>query len=143
MKCFTQDQNNRAEAYRKIIAELRYVRSPYFINLEYIEQGIWAGDYDNAFPVFLMPWVEGESLDIHIAKLADKDPERLQLVSYEFSVMASWLVNQPFAHGDIKPDNIMVRPDGSLVLVDYDGLYVPGRCRGHFRRPPGILLQCR
>lgn len=125
LKCFTQDQADRAEAYNKIIAELRYIRSPYFINLEYINEGIWAGDYDNAFPVLLMPWVEGESLDIHIAKLADKDPERLQLVSYEFSVMASWLVNQPFAHGDIKPDNIMVRPDGSLVLVDYDGLYVP------------------
>ena len=125
LKCFTQDQNDRADAYRKIIEELRYVRSPYFIDLDYINEGIWAGDYDNAFPVLLMPWVEGESLDIHIAKLADKDPERLQLVSYEFSVMASWLVNQPFAHGDIKPDNIMVRPDGSLVLVDYDGLYVP------------------
>ena len=128
LKCFTQDQADRAEAYNKIIEELRYIRSPYFINLEYINEGIWAGDYDNAFPVLLMPWVEGESLDIHIAKLADKDPERLHLVSYEFSVMASWLVNQPFAHGDIKPDNIMVRPDGSLVLVDYDGLYVPSMC---------------
>ena len=125
LKCFTQDQNDRADAYRKIIEELRYVRSPYFIDLEYINEGIWAGDYDNAFPVLLMPWVEGESLDVHISKLVDKDPERLHLVAYEFSVMASWLVNQLFAHGDIKPDNIMVRPDGSLVLVDYDGLYVP------------------
>ena len=39
--------------------------------------------------------------------------------------MASWLVNQPFAHGDIKPDNILVRADGSMELVDYDGLFVP------------------
>ena len=125
LKCFTQDQADRADAYNKIIEELRYVRSPYFIDLEYINEGIWAGDYDNAFPVLLMPWVEGESLEVHISKLVDKDPERLHLVAYEFSVMASWLVNQPFAHGDIKPDNIMVRSDGSLVLVDYDGLYVP------------------
>ena len=136
LKCFTQDQNDLADAYRKIIEELRYVRSPYFINLEYIDKGIWAGDYDNAFPVLLMPWVEGESLDVHIAKLVDKDPERLHLVAYEFSVMASWLVNQPFAHGDIKPDNIMVRPDGSLVLVDYDGLFVPSM-RGTSSREAG------
>ena len=34
-------------------------------------------------------------------------------------------MNQPFAHGDLKPDNILVRDDGSLVLVDYDGMYVP------------------
>ena len=125
LKCFTQDQQDRADAYCKIIEELRYVRSPYFIDLEYIDEGIWAGDYDNAFPVLLMPWVEGESLDVHISKLVAKDPERLHLVAYEFSVMASWLVNQPFAHGDIKPDNIIVREDGSMVLVDYDGLFVP------------------
>jgi serine/threonine protein kinase len=32
---------------------------------------------------------------------------------------------QPFAHGDLKPDNILVKEDGTLVLVDYDGMYVP------------------
>ena len=39
--------------------------------------------------------------------------------------MAAWLMSQPFAHGDLKPDNILVTEDGTLVLVDYDGLYVP------------------
>ena len=127
LKCFTQEQDGRAEAYRQIMEEMRYVRSPYFLNLQYIERGIWAGDYDwdECFPVVLMPWVEGEPLDQHIIRLARTNPERLHLVAYEFSVMASWLVNQPFAHGDIKPDNILVRADGSMVLVDYDGLFVP------------------
>ena len=127
LKCFTQEQDGRAEAYRQIMEEMRYVRSPYFLNLQYIERGIWAGDYDwdECFPVVLMPWVEGEPLDQHIIRLARTNPERLHLVAYEFSVMASWLVNQPFAHGDIKPDNILVRADGAMVLVDYDGLFVP------------------
>ncbi|MCQ2196455.1 MAG: hypothetical protein MJZ60_02905 [Bacteroidaceae bacterium] len=40
--------------------------------------------------------------------------------------MASWLINQPFAHGDLKPDNILVNERCGLTLVDYDGLYVPG-----------------
>ena len=39
--------------------------------------------------------------------------------------MAQWLIPQPFAHGDLKPDNIIVREDCTLVLVDYDGMYVP------------------
>ena len=39
--------------------------------------------------------------------------------------MAAWLRSQSFAHGDIKPDNTMVRPDGTLTLVDYDGMFVP------------------
>ena len=125
LKCFTQDQDGRDEAYRQIETELRYVDSPYFISLHYIDKGIWAGDYDSAFPVLLMPWVDGEPLDRHIAALVKTDPKRLHLVAYKFSVMASWLVNQPFAHGDIKPDNNLVRADGSMVLVDYDGLFVP------------------
>ena len=125
LKCFTQDQDGRAEAYRQIETELRYVDSPYFISLHYIDKGIWAGDYDSAFPVLLMPWVDGEPLDRHIAALVKTDPKRLHLVAYKFSVMASWLVPQPFAHGDITPDNILVRADGSMVLVDYDGLFVP------------------
>ena len=35
------------------------------------------------------------------------------------------MLSQEFAHGDLKPDNIIVREDGQLVLVDYDGMFVP------------------
>ena len=64
LKCFIHEQENRADAYRKIIEELRCVCSPYLINLEYIEKGIWVGDYEIAFPVLLMPWVNNESLEV-------------------------------------------------------------------------------
>ena len=47
------------------------------------------------------------------------------MLCYRFGKMAAWLRTQSFAHGDIKPDNIIVRPDGSLSLVDYDGMFVP------------------
>ena len=47
------------------------------------------------------------------------------MLSYRFGKMAAWLRTQSFSHGDIKPDNIIVRPDGSLTLVDYDGMFVP------------------
>ena len=47
------------------------------------------------------------------------------MLSYNFFKLATWLIKQPFAHGDLKPDNILVKRDGSLVLVDYDGMFVP------------------
>lgn len=125
LKCFLTDEPDRAKAYREIEAELRYAESPYFVRMQYLEDAIWAGPGDKPFPVLLMPWVEGETLDRYVERLVKEDPARLHLVAYCFSVMASWLVNQPFAHGDIKPDNILVRKDGAMVLVDYDGLYVP------------------
>ena len=49
----------------------------------------------------------------------------MSLLCYRFGKMAAWLRSQSFAHGDVKPDNIIVRPDGSLTLVDYDGMFVP------------------
>ena len=51
--------------------------------------------------------------------------QAMSMLSYRFGKMAAWLRTQSFAHGDIKPDNIIVRPDGSLALVDYDGMFVP------------------
>ena len=71
-----------------------------------------------------MDWVEGETLDKYIRKHLD-DQYELSLLAYQFSRLAMWLMPQPFAHGDLKPDNILVKSDGTLVLVDYDGMYVP------------------
>lgn len=47
------------------------------------------------------------------------------MLAYDFCNMGMWLLNQDIAHGDLKPDNILVRDDGSLILVDYDGMFVP------------------
>ena len=71
-----------------------------------------------------MDWVEGVTLDKYVHQhISDK--YALQLITYQFCRMAAWLMSQPFAHGDLKPDNILVTEDGALVLVDYDGMYVP------------------
>ena len=54
-----------------------------------------------------------------------RNQSAMLMLSYRFGKMAAWLRTQSFSHGDIKPDNIIVRPDGSLALVDYDGMFVP------------------
>ena len=127
VKCFTKEQEGRAEAYREISKELKDVSSPYLVSIRYLENEIFVDTGQTAeteFPVLLMDWVEGKTLDKYLRENLD-DKYALEMLSYRFSQLAQWLISQPFAHGDLKPDNILVREDGSLVLVDYDGMYVP------------------
>ena len=126
LKCFTEDQEGRAEAYRQIADELESVDSTYVTSVKYLEKELFVdcdGD-DHEFPVLLMDWIEGETMDHYIAENL-YDNYAMSMLCYRFCKMAAWLRSQPFAHGDIKPDNIMVRPDGTLTLIDYDGMFVP------------------
>ena len=126
LKCFTEEQEGRAEAYRQIAEELEFVNSPYITFVKYLEKELFVDSNceDDEFPVLLMDWIEGETMETYIADHY-MDNHAMSMLCYRFCKMAAWLCSQPFAHGDIKPDNIMVRPDGTLTLVDYDGMFVP------------------
>ena len=127
LKCFLRDQEERSERYRMIAEELQYVQSTYLVKFRYLESELFV-DVPNTggeeYPVLLMDWVDGIPLDQYLKTIINKSYEK-DLLAYRFSLLARWLVTQPFAHGDLKPDNICVRGDGSLVLLDYDGMYVP------------------
>ena len=126
LKCFTEEQQGRAEAYRQIADELDMVDSSYITSVKYMEKELFVDSQceEDEFPVLLMDWVDGETMEAYIAANYHNQSAMLML-SYRFSKMAAWLRTQSFSHGDIKPDNIIVRPDGSLTLVDYDGMFVP------------------
>ena len=126
LKCFTEEQEGRAEAYRQIADELEFVDSSYITSVKYLDKEIFVDSNceEDEFPVLLMDWIDGETMETYIAENY-QDNYVMAMLCYRFCKMAAWLRSQPFAHGDIKPDNIMVRPDGSLTLVDYDGMFVP------------------
>lgn len=126
LKCFTEEQEGRAEAYRQIAEELEFVDSSYVTSVKYLENELFVDSScdDDEFPVLLMDWVEGDTMEAYIAA-HHGDSHAMSMLCYRFCKLAAWLRSQPFAHGDIKPDNIMVRPDGTLTLVDYDGMFVP------------------
>ena len=126
LKCFTEEQEGRADAYRQIADELDMVDSPYITSVKYMEKELFVDSQceEDEFPVLLMDWVEGETMEAYIASNYHNQ-SAMSMLYYRFGKMAAWLRTQSFAHGDIKPDNIIVRPDGSLSLVDYDGMFVP------------------
>ena len=126
LKCFTEEQEGRAEAYRQIADELEFVDSSYITSVKYLDKEIFVDSSceEDEFPVLLMDWIDGETMENYIAENY-QDNYTMAMLCYRFCKMVAWLRSQPFAHGDIKPDNIMVRPDGNLTLVDYDGMFVP------------------
>lgn len=122
VRCFHRVQKGREKNYMLICEELAKVSSPYLSPIKYYDKELLveSGEY----PVLLMDWVEGMTLDNYIRKFID-DKKALSQLTANFKNLAIWLLNQPFAHGDLKPDNILVKNDGSLVLVDYDGMFIP------------------
>ena len=126
LKCFTKEQEGRAEAYHQIADALKDVDSPYLVSFCYLDKKLFVDTEQTSeteFPVLLMDWVEGKTLDKYLRENLE-DKYALEMLAYRFSLLAQWFIPQPFAHGDLKPDNILVRKDGSLVLVDYDGMFV-------------------
>ena len=127
VKCFTKEQEGRSESYKLIADELEFVSSNYLTPIKYLERELFVDTEqtdETEFPVLLMDWVEGVPMDKYIQGNINNH-YALELLSFRFSNLAKWLLMQPFAHGDLKPDNILVKGDGSIVLVDYDGMYVP------------------
>ena len=127
LKCFTEEQEGRAEAYRKLEEELEVAGTTYFTSMRYYERELFVDSSvssESEFPVLLMDWVEGSTMELYIREHY-RDSYAMEMLCYRFCRLAAYLRSQPFAHGDVKPDNIMVSDTGTLTLIDYDGMFVP------------------
>jgi formylglycine-generating enzyme required for sulfatase activity len=124
LKCFTRFQERRQESYKLISAHLGTNKSTYLLHYNYLGNEIWAAGAE--YPVVAMEWADGATLGDYVKEQCRlNNKPNLQALAKNFEALTAWLITQPFAHGDLKPDNIIVRSDGSLALVDYDGMFVP------------------
>ncbi len=141
VKCFIKDQEERTERYKLISDYLKSIESEYIVSVKYIENELFVDTKQtdvSEFPVLLMEWVEGQTLSSCLndayntacsywSTSGDGEYVYYELIRLlnSFLRMTSWLLKQPFAHGDLKPDNIIVNQNGACVLIDYDGMFVP------------------
>jgi serine/threonine protein kinase len=122
LKCWVEDLGDLKTRYKHIDEYLKTVKLPYFTDFAYTEQGILVNG--TKYPIIRMEWVAGIELKAYIAKHI-KNPAALRQVANHFLQMVTDLHKNQISHGDLQHGNLLIRPDGSLCLVDYDSLYVP------------------
>lgn len=136
IKCFTKEQKLRNRYYELITQYLKLNKSEYFVDFQYYDKELFVDNSQTKvteFPILCMDWVEGLSLDQYVDRfLKNYDNVDLKnaqlhisLLIYNFYKFSKWIIEQPIAHGDLKPDNIIVSLDGRIHVIDYDGMFVP------------------
>lgn len=82
-------------------------------------EGVWTD-------VVIGDWIDGVTLHEAIDTAARaRDTDRLTALSVAFDHLAATLVADDRAHGDLKPENIIVATDGTLHPIDFDAAYLP------------------
>lgn len=72
--------------------------------------------------VVLDRWVDGDTLQERIARADRAEFARLAAA---FDALAAVMTADDCAHGDLKPENIVVQPDGTLRPIDLDASFLP------------------
>jgi hypothetical protein len=121
VRCFWREFADLQTRYSAISAHLAASRLPYTVGFEYLPRGINVkGQW---YPVLKMEWVDGELLDTFVGNhLAES--KTLRELAGSWRQMCAALDRAGVAHGDLQHGNVLVS-NGSLILVDYDGMYVP------------------
>jgi serine/threonine protein kinase len=97
------------------------------------------GQHDD-LPVLVMEYVEGESLAQHLDTHRSLEPARVAELLGPIADALDYAHQKKVVHRDLKPANIMLRGDGSPVLMDF-GLAAEARdqssIQGKTARSPG------
>ena len=83
------------------------------------ETGVWVD-------AILGDWIDGATLHEAVAEAAlAHDTAKLRSLAESFDSLAAGMVADDRAHGDLKPENIIVGDDGTLCPIDFDASYLP------------------
>ena len=119
LRCYMHHPRHLAEIYgeKLLPQELFIYTSP--------AGGVWVD-------VVLSDWIEGVTLHEAVAAAAEAgDTARLRRFAAAFDRMAAALTADDWAHGDLKPENIVADNRGRLHLIDFDAMFLPAFAGRH------------
>lgn len=122
VRCFLRPAPGAAERYRAIAKHLVAHPVPAFSRTEWLQKGIRVEE--NWYPAVLMERVDGPSLRSYLANNLD-DADALLALAERWRTLMAELHAASVAHGDLSSGNIVIRPDGSIRLIDLDAVWVP------------------
>ncbi len=122
IKCFLRNIPDLHARYAKIAAHLAQCTLPYFVTFDYLAKGIRVRGVFH--PIVKMDWVEGAQLNAHFEK-ARHDRAAMERMEAAWLKLLEDLRSVHIAHADLQHGNVLVAPDGTLKLIDYDGMWVP------------------
>lgn len=124
LRCFTTPTDHSAR-YRAVNAHIASRPDIPLAPAEWIDHAVAVGD--GLYPAVLMPWVDGMLLSGYVDELVESGREaELKALADAWVHLAGSLRAQSVVHGDLQHGNVMVASDGTLRLIDYDGVWVPG-----------------
>ena len=107
------------------------LRHRYFVDYEYLDRALNVGGEE--VPGIRMDWVAEPTTTLRKFLLGNPTAKQLKQLAENFYQMCEDMNGAGFAHGDLSSSNILVNPDMSLILIDYDSMYVPSM-KNRFRQ---------
>ena len=122
IRVFSTYHPDQEKRYAVIHSYLARHQLPYWVDFVFLRQGLKVNG--QWYPLLKMDWVDGEPLNAYIEQHLH-DPAAIRSLAHQFTTMISELQRLSIAHGDLQHGNILL-VNGSLKLVDYDSMFVPG-----------------
>lgn len=124
VKCFVSEVPDQHERYAAISQHLAAAKLPQIVGFRYVGNALRLSRFPGRmFPILKMEWISGLRLDAYVRDNL-YNPAALHDLALKWVEMMRALRAAGIGHGDLQHGNVIVA-NGSLRLLDYDGMTVP------------------